>query len=570
MLDCAITGGIVVDGTGSAGMRADVGVRDGRIVAVGKLAEAARRVVEADGRVVAPGFIDVHTHYDAQVMWDPAVSPSSLHGVTSVVGGNCGFTIAPVDDDSADYVMRMLACVEGMPVKVLESQLEFNWSSFGEWLAKLDGTLAVNTGFLVGHSTVRKLVMGSAWQEKATPEQLQKMAEVVDHSVRGGALGFSSSWGAAHGDHLGNLVPSRYGSSEELVALASVLRDHPGTQLEFIPPTDWTDDAIGMMAAMSGEAHRPLNWNLLAVGFGATNEFNDFRLSAGDRARERGGEIIALSVPRPLQLRLNLMTTIAFNQMPEWQKALGRPHEDKLRELKNPETRARLAADVAKRRKVRPSPFTDFESMRVMSVVSPGLRPIEGRYIGDIAQERGSSPIDTFLDIAVDDGLLACFETAPGGDDEVSWQQRAKYWQHPGVLVGGSDAGAHLDMLSTFAFFTDFVGPSVRDRGLLTLEDAVQKVTDAPARLYGLRDRGRLAPGYLADIVVFNPETVRTGDVRLRDDMPEGELRLFAEAEGVDHVFVNGTGIVDHGAMTGATPGTVLRPGRDTEPRDAP
>ncbi len=567
MLDCAIMGGIVVDGTGAAGVQADVGIRDGRIVAVGQLEEGAKRVVEADGRVVAPGFIDVHTHYDAQVMWDPAVSPSSLHGVTSVVGGNCGFTIAPVDDDSADYVTHMLACVEGMPVKVLESQLAFNWSSFGEWLEKIDGTVAINSGFLVGHSTIRKLVMGSAWQEQATPEQLRKMAEVVDQSVGSGALGFSSSWGASHSDHLGNLVPSRYASSDEVVTLASVLCDHSGTQLEFIPPSDWTDAAIEMMISMSAEAYRPLNWNLLSVGVGATEEFNDFRLSVGDRARQRGGEIIALSVPMPAQFRLNLMTTIAFNPMPAWQKALGRPNEDKLRQLKDPRTRANLAADVTTRMQSRPSPLVDFEGMQVLSVVSPALRPLAGRRIGEIARERGTSPLDTFLDIAVEDGLLACFETAPSGDDDASWQQRAKYWQHPGVLVGGSDAGAHLDALSTFAFFTDFVGPTVRDRGLIALEDAVHKVTDVPARLYGLRDRGRLTPGYFADVVVFDPATVRTGDVHLRDDMPEGEFRLFAEAEGIDYVFVNGTGIVDHGKMTGATPGTVFRSGRDTEPR---
>jgi N-acyl-D-aspartate/D-glutamate deacylase len=567
MLDCAITGGVVIDGTGGARRHGDVGIRDGRIVTVGKLEEPARRRIDAEGRVVAPGFIDVHTHYDAQVMWDCAVSPSSLHGVTTVIGGNCGFTIAPVNDDSADYVMRMLACVEGMSVKSLEGVLDFRWKTFADWLALLEGRLAVNAGFLVGHSTVRKLVMGDGWQETPNADQLRRMREIIDESVRGGALGFSSSWGQAHGDHLGNLVPSRYAGREELVALASVLRAHPGTMLEFIPPGIWSDDVIEMMIRMSVEANSPINWNLLIVGMGVDRAAAEARLAVSDRAAEQGGEIVALSVPLPLQLRINLMTTIVYNTVAAWPEVLALPHEDKVRALRDGTVRERLAGAVEERRRFRASPYLDFEKMTVQSVASPTLKRFEGRVVGDIARDRQSSALDTFLDIAVDDNLLACFETPPAGDDAESWNLRARYWQDPRVLVGGSDAGAHLDNLSTFAFFTDFVGPTVRERGLLTLEDAVHKVTDAAARFYGLWDRGRLAPGFRGDIVVFDPTSVRTGKVVLRQDMPKGEYRLFADALGVDHVIVNGTEIIDHGAFTGATPGTILRPGRDTKSR---
>jgi N-acyl-D-aspartate/D-glutamate deacylase len=562
MLDCAIVGGLVVDGTGRPGMRADVGIRNGKIVEVGLLEESARRTIDASGLVVAPGFIDVHTHYDAQVMWDPGASPSSLHGVTSVIGGNCGFTIAPVSEDSADYVMRMLACVEGMPVASLEAALDFRWNTFAEWLEVLDGTLAVNAGFLVGHSTIRKLVMGDDWQNVATPVQVERMVQIVDESVSGGALGFSSSWGSAHGDHLGNFVPSRYATADELVRLASVLRSHPGTMLEFIPPLtpQWSDEVVDLMIDMSAGARRPLNWNLLAVGGGFGPEVYGPRLDVSDRAAERGAEIVALTLPIPMQLRVNLLTAIVYNSVPGWLKILALPLEAALQALSDPSTRRQLEAGANERRRERPSSFLDFGAMTVQSVSSPSLSDLVGRSVGDIARERHASDLDTFLDIAVADRLLACFATPLPGNDDESWRQRAQYWQDPRVLVGGSDAGAHVDMVSTFAFFTDFVGPTVRERRLLTLEDAVHKVTDAPARFYGLHNRGRVEPGFQADIVVFDADTVRTDDVVLRGDMPNNEYRLFADAIGITGVLVNGTQIVDDGKMTGDTPGTILRP----------
>jgi N-acyl-D-aspartate/D-glutamate deacylase len=563
MLDCAITGGLVVDGTGRPGVRADVGIQQGRIVAVGELDQGARRVIEAEGRVVAPGFIDVHTHYDAQVMWDQAVSPSCLHGVTTVIGGNCGFTIAPVSDESAEYVMHMLACVEGIPPKALEGALDFRWRTFGDWLGRLENQLAVNAGFLVGHSTVRRLVMGEAWQDEPSAAQLAQMVTIVDESVRGGALGFSSSWGDAHRDHFGNPVPSRHAGAAEMVALASVLRIHPGTMLELVPPLTpiWPNDVMDTMIKMTVAAERPLNWNTLSVGRGIDRVANEARLGVSDRAAEEGGTIVALTMPRPLQVRINLTTTISYNTLPVWPDVLALPMKEKLRALEDRETRQKLTAAVTERRRNRASPSLDFENMTVGSVASPTLKPFEGRVVKDIAQERGSSPLDTFLDIAVDDGLLTCFLTPASGDDDASWRQRAEYWRDARTLVGASDAGAHLDMISTFAFFTDFVGPTVRERRLLTLEEAVHKVTDAPAQFYRLGGRGRVAPGYRGDVVLFDPQTVATSDVTLRSDLPGGEYRLFAEAIGVDHVLVNGVEIVDHGTLTGATPGMIIRPG---------
>ncbi len=559
MLDCVITGGTVVDGTGAPARPATVGILDGRIVSVGPEQESARRVIDASGRVVAPGFVDIHTHYDAQIMWDPTATPSSLHGVTTVVGGNCGFGIAPVDDGVADYVLHMLACVEGMPAESLETALEFSWRGFGEWLGHLDGNLGVNAGFLVGHSTIRRLVMREGSHELASEDQIRTMAEVVAQSVREGALGFSSSWGDVHSDHHGDLVPSRCASGEELVALALTLRDFDDTMLEFIPSIApvFPERAVDVMVAMSAAAGRPLNWNLLTAGGHGQRDTNAQRLHASDVALERGGQVLALALPIPMQVRVNLLTTIAYNSMPSWREALLLPLPEKLHALRSPERRVRMAEEVVAEHSRRVTLV--FDEMTVESVANPALKHLEGRSVATIASERGISAMEAFLDVAIDDELLTCFRTAAAGDDDAGWQQRAEYWQDPRVVIGGSDAGAHHDMLATFGFFTDFVGPTVRDRGLITLEDAVRKVTSVPADLYGLRDRGRLAPGAHADVVIFDPETVGTGPVGLRTDMPGDQSRLFAPAVGVDEVLVNGVTVVAGGDVAGATPGSVLR-----------
>ncbi|HEU4427579.1 MAG TPA: amidohydrolase family protein, partial [Myxococcota bacterium] len=235
MLDVRIDGGTLVDGTGAPGRVGSLGIRDGKIVALGEVSEPAKRVIDATGRVVAPGFVDIHTHYDAQVFWDPTISPSSYHGVTTVVGGNCGFSIAPLTPEAGAYLMPMLARVEGMPIETLKAGVPWDWSTFGEYLAKLDGKLALNAGFLVGHSAIRRVVMKErAVGHEATPEELAQMVELLQKSLREGGLGFSTSLAATHNDGDGEPVPSRHASREEVVALARAIRDLPGTTLEAI------------------------------------------------------------------------------------------------------------------------------------------------------------------------------------------------------------------------------------------------------------------------------------------------------------------------------------------------
>ena len=564
MLDCIIRGGTVVDGTGSPGILADVGIHNGRIAVLGKpgsLVEA-RRSIDAQGLVVAPGFIDVHTHYDAQVMWDPNLTPSSLHGVTTVLGGNCGFTIAPVNASSADYVMRMLACVEAMPVAALEEALEFRWNTFGEWLDQLEGQVALNVGFSVGHSTVRRMVMGEDWRRAASKAEITAMASEIDAALRAGALGFSSSWGDVHNDHQGNPVPSRFATREELLALARVLHGRAGTMLEFIPGNQpvFRDASVELMADMSAASGRPLNWNAITVGTGVDWAANQARMAVADRAAVRGGRVtgLTLPVPQPIWLDIN---TIAFNGLPGWPEILCLPHEERMRALADPAVRAKMAKGLVGNDQ---RSFYNFAAMKVDTVHEPSLQLLQGRTLADIATERGCSALDVFLDTVIADGTRARFVTGSCGDDEASWDLRAKIWNDPRVLIGGSDAGAHVDVFACYGFFTDFIGPNVRDRKLISLEDAVHKITDMPARFFGLKERGRLAPGWHADITVFDPATVCTNKVQMRADMPAGQSRLYADATGMAHVLVNGVEITTNGRLTGNMPGTVLRSGRDT------
>jgi N-acyl-D-aspartate/D-glutamate deacylase len=563
MIDTKIVGGTLADGTGGPLRRADIGIHEGRIVSIGDDPGPATTVIDATGHVVAPGFIDMHTHYDAQVMWDPAVTPSCFHGVTTVIGGNCGFTIAPVSADSRDYVMRMLACVEGMPVESLEEGLDWSWSSFGEWLDQIDGRLALNTAFSVGHSTVRRMVLGEDFRRPSTEAELVEMERLIDEALDAGAIGFSSSWGESHTDHTGQPVPSRHAEASELVRLSARLRDRPGTMLEFIPTVQpmFPDSAIDLMVDMSVTAGRPLNWNVVTVGVGSDRAVIERRLSASDRAAEKGGKIIALTVPIPTQFRLSLATTIIYNSLPGWPEVLSLPLPERIAALRDPEVRKTLAAAVEGKSD---RTFMNFAAMGVEHVTSPELSDLVGRNLGEIADERGVDPFTVFLDIAVADDLQTTFITV-NSDDPASWAWRAELWADPRTMVGASDAGAHLDMMATFGYMTDFVGPTVRDRGLLPLEEAVRLVTDVPARTYGLAGRGRVEEGWVADLVVFDPATVGTGTVVTKPDMPGGQARLYAEATGIEHVLVNGVEIVRQGELTDARPGAVLRGGRDTE-----
>jgi N-acyl-D-aspartate/D-glutamate deacylase len=561
VLDAVIRGGEVVDGRGTARHQADVGIANGQIVKVGRIAEMGRRTIDAEGRIVAPGFIDVHTHLDAQAFWDPTLSPSPLHGVTTVFAGNCGFTMAPLTDDAATYLMPMLARVEGMPLTSLSEGVPWDWTTTAEYLDRLDRRLSINAGFMVGHSTIRRVVMGEAANERAADDQeIAAMVSLLRSGLAAGGIGFSSTWSSTHNDAEGHPVPSRFAEAEELLTLSSVCGGFEGTSLEFLPPS-FDEHILDLMAGMSRAARRPLNWNLLRVEEDSLG-FLDKQLGVGPWAAERGGRVVGLFYPEPLQIHLCFDTGVVLEIIRGWEDTMHLPSGERLQRLQEPGERRRLAHAASADGRLRK--FTRWSDQRITATFTAETKPYEGRLVGDVAAEEGKDPFDALLDIVVADRLRTTFTYDQPAEPQEMWERRAAVARDPHVVVGGSDAGAHLDLQATHGYPSDLLRNLVREHPLLSLEEAVNLLTAVPASLYGLRDRGVIAEGMAADLVVFDAGTIGSTAAVIRHDLPGGAGRFCKEAIGIEHVLVNGDVIVEDGRFTDARPGRVLRSGRDT------
>ena len=564
MLDLKIINGIIVDGSGGPRFRGDVGIRNGRIAALGTVTENARRTIDAQGQVVAPGFIDVHTHYDAQVFWDPTLSPSCYHGVTTIFGGFCGFSIAPLTPASGQYLMPMLARVEGMPLESLAAGVPWDWTSFGSYLDKLEGRLAINAGFLAGHSALRRAVMNErAVGEKASAQELETMRQLLRDSIEQGALGFSTTVSTTHNDADGNPVPSRHAGREEILALASVCREYEGTSVEMVPGSDFNPEVIDLLAELSLAADRPVNWNPLALNNASERDMEYARrqLAASDRAAEKGGRVVPLTVPQTMTIRINFHSGMVFDAVPGWAELFQLPLPERCARLRDPAYRKRLDDSA---RNSSWSGFAQWQNMFIAQTFSDATREYQGKTVGEAAALMNREPFDAMLDIALADDLKTSFMPFTGGDDAATYALRAQLWRDPRTVIGGSDAGAHLDMIDTFAFSTKVLGRGVRDFGVIGLEQAVQQLSQKPAELMGLRERGVLKQDWYADIVIFDPDTVACGPAYTRFDLPAGAGRLYADAIGISHVLVNGEVIIRNGEYQGVAAGTVLRSGRDT------
>jgi len=565
MLDYAIKGGTVVDGTGAPPRRADVGIRDGRIVAVGQLDEPAAKEIDATGLLVCPGFVDPHTHYDAQLYWDPFATPSSWHGVTSVIGGNCGFTLAPIKAPDADYTRRMMAKVEGMPLAALEAGVPWTWESFGEYLDGLDGRIAVNAGFMVGHCALRRYVMGEeAVGREAKPEEIDQMVAVLHESLAAGGLGLSTTRSSTHNDGDSQPVASRWASEEELVTLCGVVGEHAGTSLEAIVQgclDGFSPAEIELFARMSATARRPLNWNVLSVDPDDPGK-PDRQLRASRRAREIGGRVVALTMPVNVPMNMSFNTFCALWLIPGWNDVLNVPVPERKQRILDPEVRERMLENAMTSRVL--GRLAQFGNYVIGDAFAPELKDVIGRKVSDLAQERGKGNFATLAEIVAADDMRTILWPTPPDTDEI-WKQRSELWQQEDVMLGGSDAGAHLDRMCGSPYPTKFLGDSLRGRQLVPVEEAVRLMTDVPARLFGLRDRGRITEGFHADITIVDPATVDAELPLLTPDLPGDSPRLLAKPVGVHRVFVNGVETIVDGEPTGATAGTVLRSGQETD-----
>ncbi|ALC29351.1 D-aminoacylase [Streptomyces sp. CFMR 7] len=573
MLDHLIRRATVVDGTGGPAYTADVGLRGGRIAVIaepGTVAEEPVTSEDADGLVLAPGFVDPHTHYDAQLFWDPYATPSMNHGVTTVAGGNCGFTLAPLHPDrpeDADYTRRMMARVEGMALKALEEGVDWSWSSFREYLDALEGRIAVNAGFMVGHCALRRYVMGpDAVGGQPTPAQLDAMLALFHDAMDAGAWGLSTTQSSTHSDGDGEPVASRHARPEELLALSRAVGEHEGTQLEAIVAgclDQFSDEEIDLFVDMSAAAGRPLNWNVLTID-AAVPERVPRQLIPSERARTAGGRIVALTMPILTPMNMSLGTFCALNLIPGWGGILALPVPERIERLRDPATRAEMLRRADSKEAGVFRRLADFGRYVIGDTYSTANEGLTGRVVNDIAAERGQDPFHCLVEICAADDLRTVLWPMPTDNDPASWELRRRTWEHPDVLLGGSDAGAHLDRMCGAPYTTRFLGDCLRGRRLVPLTTAVRMLTDDPARLFGLRERGRIAEGFHADLVLFDPERIDAGPATLVHDLPGESPRLDSKAIGIVSVRVNGVETLRDDKVTGAVPGTVLRSGRDT------
>jgi N-acyl-D-amino-acid deacylase len=556
--DLLIKNGRIIDGSGRPAFHGDVGVARGRIVELGRLDGPARRVIEADGRVVAPGFVDNHCHYDAQVLWDPLCTFSSHHGATSVIIGNCSLALAPVKAPDREKLAGMLSYVEAIPMDVLQAGVTWTWETFPEYVSTIGQRLAVNVGTFVGHSAVRLYAMGKDCSEReATNAELEEMRRVVREALEAGALGLSITRNMNHFDIVGKRIPAACAPEPELFTLADVLREAGTGVIQCGGGTnpELKDRLLSRLAQACG---RPVMYNTLLEQARQPGRWKTHLAHVEETARS-GIRAIPLCNPGSVVNRFTMKNCQVFRSMPTWLPILQGGDAEKMRAYRDPATRARLRAEVD----APLGPDSTFSKRwDLMIVEEPQLASnsaLKGRSIAAIAQEQGKDPLDAFLDLAVEEELNTVFSL---GEINMDTEAVAQILGSPYAVVGLSDGGAHVQFHSNVSNPTRLLGYWVREKKIMSLEHAVRRLTFDSASAFGIYDRGLLQPGMVADLVVFDPDTVRPMPEDVVHDFPSNGWRMRELAEGIHYTVVNGEVLLEKGTHTGAYPGRVLRNAR--------
>lgn len=555
--DLLIKNGTVVDGTGAPRFRADIAVTGDRIAEIGQISEGADRVIDASDLIVSPGFVDPHTHYDAQICWDPLLSCTSWHGITSVVMGNCGVGVAPCKPETREIAAWDLTNVEAIPYDSLSKGVTWDWETFPQFLdAAGKRGAAINLGFLAPLTPFRHYVMGKDSMDRAaTPEETTKIAGLLNEAMSVGALGFSTTTLKQHIGFKGQPLACRLASKDELKAYANVLKRQGKGSIEVALTKKIAvvqDDEYELLDMLLTESGRPVTWLAMA----STPRHPERALETLDRVEpliKRGG--IPQILCKPFVSQLDLRTPFTFADNESWNHVFNQPVEVQKKIYADPDFRLKFRHSLK-----RPHLFTGrWHRVEVLEATNPALKQFEGKTVQEVAEMRSADPLDTFLDLALEDDLNLQYTMQQIHEDGIQ-----QLITDPRTMIGLSDGGAHVDMLCDAGYCTYLLGRWVREKQVMTLEQAVKRITSEPADFFGLKTRGRLLPGMAADVAIFDYNTVGSNKRgEMRNDLPGSGRRLVMPARGVEHVIVNGQPLYHEGKLSDAMPGQVLRSGTD-------
>ena len=551
--DLLIKNGRVVDGSGLPSYVADVGIKDGKIAEMGRLHGTAARTIDANGFIVSPGFIDHHTHMDGQILWDPFGTCEPQHGVTSIIMGNCGLALAPVNNGDEDAIVKSFVRVEAIPRVALEKGVPWGWKSYGDYLNKLEGHVGINVGGIVGHIAVRQFVMGEeSTERKATSAEVVKMRQAVGDAMGAGAFGLSTNRNERHMREDGLPVPSRLADDDELFALcevvsasnSGVIQMNMGRHcVEQIPQYDELARRVGrpiVWQSVQYKESEPELWQNMLTGIAKT--FAD------------GYQAYGLTHTVPLMRHFSMKDAQIFDEFPVWKNLMFLPEAARKQAFADPATRQKMRDDMAEPRPV--SFHKNWGRVFVEKTVTAANHELAGKSVAEVAALRKQDALDAFLDLSLEEDLETTFETTNRGFNP---EAMSTIMKSPYVVIGTSDAGAHVQFGADFGYCTTLLGMWVRDRQMIALEQAIHKLTFHVASIWGIEGRGLLRPGFAADVTVFDPKTIKACAPEWAEDYPAATKRLIQRSEGVHYTIVNGKVIYDEGKLSGELAGTVLR-----------